>query len=433
MQKLFQKFVSIVMAAAVMTSIVPTAVSAQTGTAEAFSLDEAIATPVADEALNPDTEKIEAFVTRLYRNFLLREPEQSGLDAWSNVLIDGSATGATVVKGFVNSKEFQSLNMGNREYIEVFYRIILGREPDEEGVQSWLKVLDQGFSRKKVLEGFVNSQEMKLLCADMGVVAGSYKSNDPFDMNYKVFQFVDRLYHNVLNRDPDPQGREYWTNALINGDINGFTIILGFFTSSEMQSEHMFVNDYLTICYRTILNREPDEAGLQQWGSEYGAYGDLYVLMGMCKSQEFKNLCNQYGIKAFGAAFGTEFGTQFGRRLSELKNDFDRMVPIDDWASEAYTDGRVVIADEYGNGKFNSVAFIDKNEYTIKGVFYGQYHSEALGVIDRMGIVDRDFDEEGKIEYLYLSEHEMYALHQDAHNQLDYVYYFYDPTVSLYE
>ena len=42
---------------------------------------------------------VEAFVTRFYQQCLEREPEQTGLIAWTNALLDGSLSGADIANG----------------------------------------------------------------------------------------------------------------------------------------------------------------------------------------------------------------------------------------------------------------------------------------------------------------------------------------------
>ena len=153
-----------------------------------------------------DPVKVETFVTRLYRNFLGREPDPKGLKAWCDVLTVNGGTGASVVKSFVHSKEFQNLGLSDEEYVTCFYRVILGREPDQKGLASWVNILLQGYVRDKVLEGFVNSNEMRLICEDMGVEQGSFKPTRTW--NDIVKEFVTRFYRYCLEREPDQPGLE---------------------------------------------------------------------------------------------------------------------------------------------------------------------------------------------------------------------------------
>ncbi|MBP5291647.1 MAG: DUF4214 domain-containing protein, partial [Lachnospiraceae bacterium] len=217
--------------------------------------DEAISTVVCDQTA------ITEFVTRLYRNFLLREPDPSGLEAWVSALVEKRATGAKVVAGFVHSREFQNQPLNNTQYVTAFYEVILGREPDQNGLASWLSVLDRGYTKDKVLEGFLNSPEMEALCRSMGVEAGMFKSAENRDSHHKVTEFVMRLYENCLGRRYDEGGLTTWVDALVSGSMNGYSVTMSFFTSDEMYNSDIDEVDFVNICYRTLLNREADEKG----------------------------------------------------------------------------------------------------------------------------------------------------------------------------
>ena len=52
--------------------------------------------------------EVEAFVTRFYQQCLSRQPDQPGLDYWTNSLLSGTLTGADVAYGFVFSTEKQN-------------------------------------------------------------------------------------------------------------------------------------------------------------------------------------------------------------------------------------------------------------------------------------------------------------------------------------
>ena len=84
---------------------------------------------------------------------------------------------------------------------------IVYREPDLEGAKYWIGQVYEGLSRT-ILEvtGFIatkNQSEFKVLYADA-------ESDEAF---------IDRVYNNVLGRDPDIRGRTHWLSEL-NGDLS---------------------------------------------------------------------------------------------------------------------------------------------------------------------------------------------------------------------
>ncbi len=82
-------------------------------------------------------------------------------------------------------------------------------------VNSWVAVMENGCTNKKVLEGFINSNEFDNLCKDLGIETGSYKSDEIADQNVKIAAFVARLYRIVLERRYDREGLDNWVRSLV--------------------------------------------------------------------------------------------------------------------------------------------------------------------------------------------------------------------------
>lgn len=241
--------------------------------------------------------KVEGFVSRLYKNFLGREPDEPGLDYWCDLLVEGEITGSNVVYGFVYSREFQENPLSNEAFVTAMYETILGREPDTSGLNSWVAVLEKGFTRKKVLSGFLNSVEMKNLCDSIGIRAGSYESDEIIDKHTKVTDFVSRMYKYCLGRQADYPGLTSWVTELVKGNATGTKIATGFFYSEEMKQKKLSDHDYVVNAYRALLGREPDADGLNYWVSLLGRNNDrTKIVNGFVRSVEFGNLCSEYGI-----------------------------------------------------------------------------------------------------------------------------------------
>lgn len=110
------------------------------------------------------------FVTHIYLNALGRQPDQQGLNSWVNALNSG-ASGADVIRGFIHSQEFINRNLSNESYVNVLYATLLGRAPDAPGYNHWLGALQNGVSRDNVLEGCLGSQEFSDYCSRFNVRA----------------------------------------------------------------------------------------------------------------------------------------------------------------------------------------------------------------------------------------------------------------------
>jgi len=105
------------------------------------------------------------FVTRFYRQCLDREPDQAGLDYWTNKLKTGSLAGCNLARNFILSQEFINKNLSNSDFAKVLYRSFFDREPDSGGYQYWLNYLNDGQTRESTLANFIGSEEFKNLCS----------------------------------------------------------------------------------------------------------------------------------------------------------------------------------------------------------------------------------------------------------------------------
>jgi hypothetical protein len=121
-----------------------------------------------EAATGQDADSLQKFVERLYENVLGRKSDTSGLASWIKALQDGhSAT--KVVRGFFNSTEFQNMDLSNGDYLTKLYLTLFNRTPDTAGYNAWLKYLNAGTDRSKILAGFTGSQEFANLCESFGV------------------------------------------------------------------------------------------------------------------------------------------------------------------------------------------------------------------------------------------------------------------------
>lgn len=80
-------------------------------------------------------------------------------------------TAADVLLKLYNSKDFKKLQFTNKQYVEMLYRVLFGRNPSTAEVNNWTKQLKTK-SRKDVLKGFVNSKEFGNLCKTMKIKQG---------------------------------------------------------------------------------------------------------------------------------------------------------------------------------------------------------------------------------------------------------------------
>ena len=113
-----------------------------------------------------------AFATRLYTECLGRDPEEGGLKFWSLGLTNLELTGSAAAHEFFFCKEFNDHNFNNKELITRMYRTFMGREPDDNGMMFWLDSMDKGMTKQDVFDCFVKSPEFTQICKDYAIERG---------------------------------------------------------------------------------------------------------------------------------------------------------------------------------------------------------------------------------------------------------------------
>ncbi len=137
-----------------------------TNICQSYGIERGTVTLTQPRDKNPNMTR---FVNRLYVYVLGRSGETDGLNDWCKALQNRLYTPVQVGDFFVLSEEFKAKNLSDEEYIKVLYRAYLGREYDEEGLNTWLELLQSGTSRETVLRGFTNSVEFEKIIKSFGL------------------------------------------------------------------------------------------------------------------------------------------------------------------------------------------------------------------------------------------------------------------------
>ena len=206
------------------------------------------------------------FAMQQYRDFLGREGDAAGVNAWTSYLL-GSGTRAAMVEGFFASGEFQNyISPVARLYFAYFLRI-----PDYDGLTFWINYYRAGYAFSAISDAFAGSGEFT---SRYGALA-----ND---------QFVDLVYQNVLGRAADTGGKAYWLGQL-NGGMSRGTMMLGFSESAEyVAAIRNEVN--VTMTYVGMLRRSPDAGGFQFWtGYLDGGNSQQALINGFLGAPEYRS------------------------------------------------------------------------------------------------------------------------------------------------
>lgn len=241
----------------------------------------------------------ESFVKRLYRYCLGREAEAAGLSDWSGRLESGRENGGEVAYGFFFSEELKLRNLSDEEYVDLLYRVFLARKPDEAGKADWVLKLKNGMSREYVMNGFSASPEFTEICRNCGFGSGIAPTGQMRDKNQQLTAFVARMYEKALGRSFDADGLNDWCGRVINQNWTPYRVATeGFFHSEEFLNKNTTNEEFVKILYRTFLNREYDEEGLNYWLARLGK-GESRdrIIAGFADSREFADLMAKYGLK----------------------------------------------------------------------------------------------------------------------------------------
>ena len=100
------------------------------------------------------------------------------------------------------------------------YQAAFDRAPDKAGLGYWINYLDNDGKFIDVAAGFVDSVEFKKL----------------YGINPSPERLITRFYQNVLHREPEIEGMEYWLNQLTTGAQTAPTVLANFSESGENQA-----------------------------------------------------------------------------------------------------------------------------------------------------------------------------------------------------
>ena len=247
---------------------------------------------------NVDVNDVVKFVIRLYNNCLLRDPDDEGVRYWFELLNSKTISGAQAAEGFFFSKEFTAHNYTDEEYVELLYVTMMNRSSDEEGRNYWVKLLQNGVSRRLVFKGFSESKEFTSICNQYGIERGTVVLSEDRDKNVGLTQFVSRLYTKALGRTYDIDGLNYWCGVVLDGKDSILNVSTkGFFHSQEFKNKNLSDGEYIKVLYRTFLGREYDQEGYEYWLKQLknGKTRDE-VLNGFANSKEFRAIMQKYGL-----------------------------------------------------------------------------------------------------------------------------------------
>lgn len=192
-------------------------------------------------------------------------------------------------------------------FIERLYELILGREPDKTGLESWKKALESGEAGVlDVIDGFFKSTEFlqrENAVSGMPDILNKMSGdtvlieNAPEEIQWNVLAFVYRQYSCALERQPDKNGLNEWYHWLLEGKETAESVAYGFIFSQEALGKNLSDEAYIKTLYHVLMGREYDVSGLRDWAAGLdNGMSRKEVFYGFVDSDEFKAVVEAYGL-----------------------------------------------------------------------------------------------------------------------------------------
>jgi len=100
--------------------------------------------------------------------------------------------------------------MTSKDLITELYIGYFGRAPDPVGLTFWITVLENGLTLEEIAQDFAVQAEAQATYA--------FLSGDPtVSETADVEAFVTAIYGNLFDREPEPDGLNFWTEVLQDG------------------------------------------------------------------------------------------------------------------------------------------------------------------------------------------------------------------------
>jgi hypothetical protein len=146
-------------------------------------------------------------VDSFYATYLHRDADPAGRAFWVNAL-EAGMTENDVIRGFLTSPEYTLAHLDTEPFIRGLYADVLGRDVQATELAGWELISEIPGGRSGVIEGILSSNE-------------AYR------------RIVDNDYLDLLGRQADPSGEQFWLDALASSKASPSVVAEAFLASDE--------------------------------------------------------------------------------------------------------------------------------------------------------------------------------------------------------
>jgi hypothetical protein len=145
------------------------------------------------------SEAAAARVSAAYQTLLGRAPDSGGLTTWTAFLVNGNSVEQLWAR-IVSYPEFRQHASSTANMVSAIYKTVLGRWPDNGGLQFWTAFLDGGGSPSALVSALTRSSEY-------------------------ATKLVTDTYQQALLRTPDAGGLQHWAAQVKAGTTDAITLL----------------------------------------------------------------------------------------------------------------------------------------------------------------------------------------------------------------
>jgi len=118
-----------------------------------------------------------------------------------------------------------------------------------------------------------------------------------FATNQNAIEFIGSLYEDIMGREFDLEGLNFWVSTLVNGSRTGTTMVDYFFFCPEYLAKNKTDSQFVDDLYRLVMGRVADPGGRAYWLNELASgFSRNDILHRFLGEPEFTVKCQNFGV-----------------------------------------------------------------------------------------------------------------------------------------